>query len=84
MWHTAPLNDAPIRPALCVKKPDPLAWFWVSFSICEISPLDRVIFKLKHFLVSLDMTDSCSQGQKDLRLLIFVCFLTQTGQSRAL
>ena len=84
MWHTAPLNDAPIRPALCVKKPDPLAWFWVSFSICQISSLERVIFKLKHFLVSLDMTGSCSQGQTGLRLLIFVYFLTQTGQSRAL
>ena len=30
------------------------------------------------------MTDSCSQGQKGLRLLRFVYFLTQTGQSRAL
>ena len=39
VWHTAPLNDALIRQALCVKKPDPLAWFWVSFSICEISSL---------------------------------------------
>ena len=37
----------PIQPALCVKKPDPLAWFWVSFSICEIASLDRVISTLK-------------------------------------
>ena len=46
---TAPLTDAPIRPALCRKNADPFAWFCVSFSTCKISSLDKQISTLKHF-----------------------------------
>ena len=78
VWHTAPLNDAPIRPALCVQKPDPLAWFWVSFSICEISSLDRVIFKLKHLFSKSGYDRLVFSGSKRPEI-VNICLLFNTN-----
>ena len=80
MWHTAALNDALILQALCVKKPYPLAWFWVSFSICEISSLDRVIFKLKHFFSKSGYDRLMFSGSKRPEI-VNICLLFNTNWS---
>ena len=80
VWHTAPLNDAQIQPALCVKKPDPLAWFWVSFSICEISLLDRVISTLKRFVNKSGYDRLLFSGSKRSEI-VNICLLFNTNWS---
>ena len=80
VWHTAPLNDAPIQPALCVKKPDPFACFWVSFSLREISSLDRVISTLKHFVSKSGYDRLMFSGSKRSEI-VNICLFFNTNWS---
>ena len=59
---------------------DSLAWFWVSFSICEISLLDRVIFKLKHFFRKSGYDRLMFSGSKRPEI-VNICLLFNTNWS---